>query len=44
MRTTCTRRHCFRGGEFERAVPLYEAAIKLRPDDYQALCLLEGSL
>jgi adenylate cyclase len=25
-------------------VPLYEAAIKLRPDDYQALCLLEGSL
>ena len=43
-RTTCTRRHCFQGGEFERAVPLYEEAIRLRPDDYQALCLLEGSL
>jgi len=25
-------------------VPLYEAAVQLRPDDYQALCLLEGSL
>jgi adenylate cyclase len=37
-------RHCFQGGEFARAVPLYEAAIRLRPDDYQALCLLEGSL
>jgi len=37
-------RHCFQNGEFERAVPLYEEAIRLRPDDYQALCLLEGSL
>jgi adenylate cyclase len=37
-------RHCFQGGEFARAVPLYETAITLRPDDYQALCLLEGSL
>jgi adenylate cyclase len=37
-------RHCFQGGKFERAVPLYEAAVKLRPDDYQALCLLVGSL
>jgi adenylate cyclase len=25
-------------------VPLYETAIELRPDDYQALCLLEGAL
>jgi len=37
-------RHCFQVGDFARAVPLYEAAIKLRPDDYQALCLLEGAL
>jgi TolB-like protein/tetratricopeptide (TPR) repeat protein len=37
-------RHCFQGGDFERAVPLYETALKLRPDDYQALCMLEGSL
>jgi TolB-like protein/Flp pilus assembly protein TadD len=37
-------RHRFQSGEFERAVPLYEAAIQLRPDDYQALSLLEGSL
>jgi tetratricopeptide (TPR) repeat protein len=37
-------RHCFQSGEFTRAVPLYEAAIGLRPDDYQALCLLEGAL
>ena len=37
-------RTCFQGGDFERAVSLYEAAIKLRPDDYQALSFLEGSL
>jgi TolB-like protein len=37
-------RHCFEGGEFERAVTLYEAAVTLRPDDYQALSLLEGAL
>ena len=37
-------RHRFQSGDFERAVPLYEEAIRLRPDDYQALCLLEGSL
>ena len=37
-------RHCFQGGEFARSVPLYETAISLRPDDYQALCLLEGAL
>jgi tetratricopeptide (TPR) repeat protein len=37
-------RHCFQGGDFERAVPLYEEAIRLRPDDYQALCLLVASL
>ena len=37
-------RHCFQGGDFARSVPLYEAAIRLQPDDYQALCLLEGAL
>jgi len=37
-------RHRFQSGDFERAVPLYEEAIRLRPDDYQALCLLEGTL
>jgi len=37
-------RDCFQGGEFERAVPLYEEAIRLRPDDYQALSLLQGTL
>jgi adenylate cyclase len=37
-------RTCFQGGDFERAVSLYETATKLRPDDFQALCLLEGAL
>jgi len=37
-------RHCFQCGEFERALSLYEAAVRLRPDDYQALCLMEGTL
>jgi adenylate cyclase len=37
-------RHCFQSGEFERSVPLYEAANRLRPDDYQPLCLLQGAL
>jgi adenylate cyclase len=37
-------RHCFQSGAFDRAVPLYEAAARLRPDDYQALSLLAGAL
>ena len=37
-------RTCFQGGDFERAVSLYETATRLRPDDFQALCLLEGAL
>jgi len=37
-------RTCFQGGDFERAVSLYETASRLRPDDFQALCLLEGAL
>jgi TolB-like protein len=37
-------RHCFQNGEFARAASLYEAAVRLRPDDYQALCLLQGAL
>jgi len=37
-------RTCFQGGEFERAVSLYEAAHRLRPDDYQPLCMMVGAL
>jgi adenylate cyclase len=37
-------RHCFQSGAFERSVPLYETANRLRPDDYQPLSLLQGAL
>ena len=37
-------RHCFQHGRFEAAVVHFETAVRLRPDDYQALCLLESAL
>lgn len=37
-------RHAFGVGEMEKAVELYRTAIRLEPDDYQSLALLEGPL
>ncbi len=35
-------RHCWMIGEFERAVTLFRRAMELRPEDYQAPCLLSN--
>ncbi len=37
-------RHAFGVGDMEKAVELYRTAIRLEPDDYQSLALLEGPL
>jgi TolB-like protein/Flp pilus assembly protein TadD len=37
-------RHSFQSGEFARAASHYEAACRLRPDDYQPPCMLVGAL
>ncbi len=37
-------RHCFQAGDFDRAVSHYEAAQRLRPDDYQPPCMIVGAL
>jgi tetratricopeptide (TPR) repeat protein len=37
-------RHCFQIGEFARAVPLFETAMRLRPDDYQPVTMMVGAL
>jgi TolB-like protein/cytochrome c-type biogenesis protein CcmH/NrfG len=37
-------RHCFGSGAFEQALPLFEAAVQLRADDFQALSMLCGTL
>jgi adenylate cyclase len=37
-------RHCFGNGETEKSLPLYEAAVRLRPEDYPARCMLAGAL
>jgi TolB-like protein/Tfp pilus assembly protein PilF len=33
-------RHCFARGQFERAIALYEKAIRARPEDYQSRLLM----
>jgi adenylate cyclase len=37
-------RHCFQIGDFAGAVPLFEAAIRLRPDDYTPITLMVGAI
>jgi len=37
-------RHCRQIGDFARAVPLFEAAARLRPDDYTPVTLMVGAL
>jgi adenylate cyclase len=37
-------RHAFGLGDMEKSVELYRTAIRLEPDDYQSLALLEGPL
>jgi TolB-like protein/Flp pilus assembly protein TadD len=37
-------RHAFATGEFAKAERHFEAAHRLRPDDYQLLCMLSGAL
>jgi TolB-like protein/cytochrome c-type biogenesis protein CcmH/NrfG len=37
-------RHAFGTGAMEKAVELYRTAIRLEPDDYQSLAMLEGGL
>ena len=37
-------RHCFGTGRYERAAALFEQAHRLRPDEFQPLCMLQGTL
>ena len=37
-------RHCFQAGRFELAAQHYRMAADLDPSDFQALCMLEGTL